>query len=260
MFATSLPILAVTLLASPAQGGDCVSSPEPVIEALSSTLVTVSAGPDLPNTPSPTTFADAWALRFEEAVRLAAGRDERLSRSEAYRLGELDGWEALFADDARAVLFPTGQETMSVSKLVEIGRERALKSAKSAAGSDGRLSLPDGENKLYKRLRKDFLWLRGKLPIPPSRTREELAAIAEPLVLEAIDAGTAVKLPGPPPYAAGRKPIIERLEHPASNTWGDVFLVEGRIYWSRAASAGPSAALVGWYDIGPMPPPAVPES
>lgn len=251
---------AVRFLLAAAAAGDCTAVPEPGLATVSSTIAAATTAPDLPNTPSPATFAEAWARRFEEAVRLGAGADARLSRSEAMRMDELDGWEGLFGDDARAILFPSGQQTMSVPVLLEKARARALTSATSASGGDGRLSLPDGSTKLYGSLRRDFLWLRGKLGLARSRTPAELGAIAGRIVLAAIDAGTAVRLPAVPPNAAGRKPILERLEHPASNTWGEVFLVEGRIYWSRAASAGPSVPLVGWYDAGPMPPPASPSS
>lgn len=109
--------------------------------------------------PSSRTFANAWSSEFSKAVKNAAGRDGRLSRSEARRIAEP------FRDNALNYFDSTGKQSVSVGVLESSGRAYAEATARRAAGSDGRLSKADAA-KLPADLRADFAWLQGVTESP----------------------------------------------------------------------------------------------
>lgn len=244
-----------TLLLFPASGlaapldGSCVEPGASPVRVIAEALA-AAAAPDLPNTPNPAVFASAWTRRFEEAVTRAAARDGRLSRSEAKRISEREGFESLFSDDALAILSSTGQQTISIARIVELAHARALASATTAAGADGRLSLADG-TKLRTTLRADFQWLRGKGGPGSGRTDAQLTADVRAEAERALLFSTARKLAGPPASVMGRNPIVDRIDHPSSKTWASVWMANGQIYLSRASSS--PSPLVGWYHVGAVP-------
>ncbi len=205
----------------------------------------------LPNVPSVKTFTDAWTKKFEETVRTAAGKDGRLSVTEARRIAErVDGGQH-FSDNAVGYLNATKQKSVSVSKLVQSGRAYAQASAQSAAGADGRLSFADGQ-KLRPDLRDDFLFLRGKTVEAVQPTPQQLKTDVTDFILRAFDNGTARKLSGPPAIVKGRKPVVEQLPHAPSNTRLSAYVADGRVYVSRSSNQT-GTGLVGWYDVGPVP-------
>lgn len=205
----------------------------------------------LPNAPSPKAFVDAWTKQFEAALRAAAGKDGRLSVTEARRIAERVDGGRHFSDNAVAFLRSTKQKSVSVAKLVEAGRGYAQASASAVAGKDGRLSLADGK-KLRPDLRDDFLFLRGKTVEAVQPTPQQLKADVQDLVLRGFDNGTAKKLSGPPAVVKGRKPIFEQLPHAPSNTRLTAFVANSRVYVSRSSNQT-GTGLVGWYDVGPLP-------
>jgi hypothetical protein len=207
--------------------------------------------PILPKTPTVKAFTEAWTRKFAETVREAAGKDGRLSRTEAARIAEKAGGASLFSDNAVNYLEATGQKTVSAEKLIEAGRVYAERAATSAAGTDGLVSYVDA-TKLPKDLQADFLYLRGKGPIDVvERTPEQLRADVTDSVLRALDAGTLVKLSGPPAVVRGRSPVVENIPHDVSATRATAFVADGQIYISRASQT--PSPLVGWYKVGPLP-------
>lgn len=196
---------------------------------------------------------EAYETFARGVIDEAAARDKRLSRSEAHRIKErLDGGRFI-SEEAVDYLYDRGQQTVAASKLVSDLTAAFEAAAASAAGPGGRLSLNDA-SKLPARFRADFLYLRGQGPIdPPSRTREQLVTLVRGIVLNAFDEGTAIKLSMPPRVVRGRKELFEHLAHPASNTALTAYIANNQIYVSRSASH--PTPLVGWYKVGPVPPP-----
>ncbi len=206
--------------------------------------------PILPNTPTPKAFADAWAKKLEEVLKEGAGKDGRLSITEARRIAERADGGRLFSDNAVAWLNAKGQNSVSVGKLVGEARAYAEAQGRAVAGKDGRISYADAQ-KLRKDLQDDFLYLRGKIVDAPQRTPEQLHADVRDMALRAFDNGTAVKLSGPPAVVKGRRELVEYLPHAPSNTILRAWVADGRVYVSRAANR--PTPLVGWYDLGPLP-------
>jgi len=112
--------------------------------------------------PSPATFAEAWAKQFEKSVKKVAGTDGRLSVNEAKKLSETTGPGKAFADEAVDFFQRSGQQTVSVPKLVSTLRGQVEAAAKKAAGADGRLSAEDMA-KLPRHLQADVAVLKGDL-------------------------------------------------------------------------------------------------
>lgn len=205
--------------------------------------------PILPTTPTAKAFTDAWTRKFDEVVRAAAGRDGRLSVTEAKRISErLDGGP-FFSDNASSYLAATGQQTVSVTKLVDAARAYAANQANAAARADGKVSYEDAK-KMRPDLRDDFLYLRGKIVEGTQPTPQQLATDVKDVVLRAFDNGTARKLSGPPASVRGRNELF-LINHDPSKTTLRGYVAEGRVYVSRGSSA--PSPLVGWYDVGPMP-------
>lgn len=132
--------------------------------------------PRIPTTPSPRLFAETWSTDFKEAVKKAAGKDGRLTMSEATKLAARPDADKVFADNAINYLKATGKQSVSVEVLASSAKAYALRSAEVAAGADGKLSLADGA-KLPSDLKEDFFMLRGKTvpgttPIPGSALLE----------------------------------------------------------------------------------------
>jgi hypothetical protein len=131
--------------------------------------------------PSPATFADAWAKQFEKSVKKVAGTDGRLSLNEAKKLAETTGPGKAFADEAMDFFQSTGQQTVSVPKLVSTLREKVEASAKRAAGADGRLSSADLA-KLPKHLQADVALLKGDLGAAKPSLQAELSTLTKGLL------------------------------------------------------------------------------
>jgi hypothetical protein len=198
-------------------------------------------------------FTQEWTTRFEAAIKSAAGRDGRLSRTEARRLGERTDSAGLFSDSAVKLIDSFGTQSASVNKLVDVARVEVERAAKLAAGPDGRLSLADAK-KLPIDLRDDFKWLRSSGVEPKQYTDAELKAVVKAEVLAYLDGGRATKLSGPPAVVRGRRPVVENIPHPASNTRAIAYVADGTIYLSRASPV--PSPLVGWYKVGKLPPPS----
>ncbi len=115
----------------------------------------------IPTTPSPRVFAETWSTDFKEAVKKAAGKDGRLTMSEATKLAARPDADKVFADNAINYLKATGKQSVSVEVLATSAKAYALRAAEVAAGKDGKLSLADGA-KLPNDLKEDFFMLRGK--------------------------------------------------------------------------------------------------
>lgn len=120
--------------------------------------------PRIPKTPSAATFAATWSADFRAAVTKAAGRDGRLTLSEATKLAARTDADRLFADNAVNYLKATGKQSASVEVLARAAHAYAQRAAEVAAGPDQRVSLADGA-KLPVDLKEDFFFLRGK-PAP----------------------------------------------------------------------------------------------
>ncbi len=117
--------------------------------------------PRIPNTPSVKTFVETWSSDFTAAMKKAAGKDGRLTLSEAKKLAQSSGPEKMFADDAVDYLQRTGKKSVSVSVIAAEMKAFAQRAAESAAGPDGKVSLADGK-KLPQVLEDDFFLMRGK--------------------------------------------------------------------------------------------------
>lgn len=202
--------------------------------------------------PTVSAFTEEWARRFEAAVRKASGKDGRISVTEARRLAEATSSDGLFSDTAVKVLDSFSQKTMSVNKLIDIARLEVELAVRDAAGPDGRLSLKDA-TRLPADIQDDFAWLRVSGVEPKQYTEAELKAAVTAEVLRALNDGTAKKLSAPPASVRGRRPVVESIPHPATNTRAIAYVANDTIYISRAASTPTS--LVGWYEVGPLPPP-----
>lgn len=210
--------------------------------------------PRLGNNPTVGVSTEAWTEVAERVVVDEAGKDGRLTRAGAHRIGQRLGGERLWADNVHGFFDDTGQKSVSARKLIGLLATDFESSAREAAGPDGRLSLIDAR-RLPDRFQPDFLYLRGKGPVdPPVRTHEQLVADVRQAVLAAVDGGTAVQLPMPPWQVRGVRPLIEHLPHPASATHFRAFIADNVIYVARGANR--PTPLVGWYRIGPVPPAA----
>ncbi len=117
--------------------------------------------PRIPTTPSPAKFVETWSTDFKDAVRRAAGKDGRLSASEATRLAARPDADKLFADTAVQYFADTGKKTVSVDVIAREMKAYAQRAAEQAAGPDKKLSLEDGK-KLPNDLKDDFFFMRGK--------------------------------------------------------------------------------------------------
>lgn len=117
--------------------------------------------PRIPNAPSPRLFTETWSTDFKEAVKKAAGKDGRLTLSEAKKLAAHPEADHVFADNAISYLKTTGKQSVSVEVLTTSMKAYAQRAAEQAAGPDGKLSLADGA-KLPTDLVEDFFMLRGK--------------------------------------------------------------------------------------------------
>ena len=132
--------------------------------------------PRIPTTPSPRVFAETWSTDFKEAVKKAAGKDGRLTMSEATRLVARPDADKVFADNAINYLKATGKQSVSLEVLATSAKAYALRAAEVAAGNDGKLSLADGA-KLPNDLKEDFFMLRGKTV--PGTTPAPASALGE---------------------------------------------------------------------------------
>ncbi len=209
--------------------------------------------PIFKSAPTVKAFTQEWTTRFEAALKLAAGRDGRVSRTEAKRLAERTDSNGLFSDSAVKMLDSFGQQSASVNKLVDVARIEVERAAKLAAGPDGKLSLADA-NKLPVDLRDDFKWLRTSGVEPKQYTDAELQAVVKREVLAYLDSGRGTKLSAPPAIVRGRRPTVENIPHAASNTRASAYVADGNIYISRASPV--PSPLVGWYKVGKLPAPS----
>ncbi|MHB8877373.1 MAG: nuclease A inhibitor family protein [Myxococcaceae bacterium] len=208
----------------------------------------------MPTIGTPKTFTAAWIKKFTEVVEVAAGKDGRLSLTEARRIAERTDGGQFMADNAVNYLLAKGQKSVSKQKLIDAAASYVLAKTTAAAGPDGRLSLADGKTKLPADLKDDFLSLRGLLPAGPQRSAEQLRRDVREQVLRALDSGGMVKLSGPPAIVRGRQPTVEHATHEPTNTSYEAWGAEGNVYVSRGASGPPPHPEVGWYKLGPVAP------
>jgi hypothetical protein len=115
----------------------------------------------IPATPSVRTFVETWTTDFKAAVKQAAGKDGRLTLSEAQKLAKHPEADHVFADNAINYLKQTGKQSVGVETLAAEMKAYAERSARAAAGTDGRITLAEGA-KLPGDLVEDFFLLRGK--------------------------------------------------------------------------------------------------
>lgn len=132
--------------------------------------------PTLGNGPSPKQFATAWTRGFAAAVRDAAGRDGRLSLNEARQIAKRSDGLAVYGDNAVNYLEKTGQQSVSVEKLIGKGHDYAFALAERVSGGNNRVSLVEAED-LPADLRADFMALRGR-PIANAPVAQKLDAAA----------------------------------------------------------------------------------
>lgn len=201
-------------------------------------------------TPTPEQFADAHRNRFADVLRDAAGKDGRLSRSEAGRVDDRGDPDWLVANNAADFFERTGQKTVSVEKLIRVIHEDAAGEASAVAGPNQRLSLIEARD-LPERFRADFFYLRGK-GLPARVDPSDVRAWAVQQVEAALDQESATRLAGPPWQVRGQRPI-GIVEHPATHTRARIYMARDQLYFSRSAPAGPGVSLVGWYHVGPVP-------
>jgi hypothetical protein len=202
-------------------------------------------------TPTPAQFASAVRDRFAETIKNAAGADGRLSVSEAKKIAGKDDPDWIVADNAVDTIEKAGQKTMSAEKLLGRIYDDALTSAEAVAGPNQKLSLLEARL-LPKNLQAEFFYLRGK-GLPDRVEPQDVKSYAAGVVMEAMDTNSLAKLSGPPWQVMGKDPVVEDLQHPATGTRATVYVVNDQIYFSRAASAGPGVAFVGWYHAGALP-------
>src|SRR4051812_38385446 len=100
--------------------------------------------PRIPSAPSARVFAETWTADFKEAVKKAAGKDGRLTLSEAKKLAARPDADKVFADNAINYLKATGKQSVSVEVLAASAKAYAQRAAEVAAGPDGKISLADG--------------------------------------------------------------------------------------------------------------------
>ncbi|MHB8878382.1 MAG: phosphatase domain-containing protein [Myxococcaceae bacterium] len=115
----------------------------------------------LPPNPTAAQFAEAWTKEIlEPAVKALAGRDGRLSATEAGKTSTLTGAASHAADNLKDVFQATGaKSSAAVSTVLAAGRRYALEAAQRAAGADGRISAADMAK--LASLQADFSFLRG---------------------------------------------------------------------------------------------------
>ena len=144
--------------------------------------------PRIPSTPSVKTFTETWSADFKDAVTKAAGKNGKLSVSEAKKLAASATPDKMFADTALNLLKAAGNTAQSIDSLVSSAKAYAQRAAQVAAGPDGKLSLADGA-KLPSDLVEDFFMLRGKTA--PGTTPVVVGGSALPELKTKLDAATA---------------------------------------------------------------------
>lgn len=117
--------------------------------------------PRIPSTPTVARFVQVWSTDFKEAVKKAAGKDGRLTLSEAQKLAKHPEADHLFADNAVSYLQNSGKKSVSIDVLASEMKAYAQRAAEAVAGADGKIGLGEGK-KLPGDLVEDFFMLRGK--------------------------------------------------------------------------------------------------
>jgi hypothetical protein len=112
----------------------------------------------------------AYREAFGPAIREAAGKDGRISRSEAERMADRDDAGQLVADNMQNFFDRTGQKSVSAEKFVNVVGDYAERQAERHAGPNQRLSLVEIRN-LPDDLVADLQHLRGKDDLAPVSTR-----------------------------------------------------------------------------------------
>ena len=142
----------------------------------------------LKTAPTPQKLADAWTRGFAAAVRDAAGKDKRLSKSEGKKVREP------YADNVKNWFKATGQSSVSIEKVIGSGHAYAEATGIRVAGADGRISLKDAA-KLPVDLKNEYFQLRGKAPASAATAPAALAKAAtlDALASAALEAESAVE-------------------------------------------------------------------
>ncbi len=206
----------------------------------------------LNSAPTPAKLAEGWEQRFGPPLRRAAGRDGVLTGAAIDRLAQETNTDREAADNAKAILDASGQRSMNVEKMLKLIGAATVNGAQNAVGPTGKIALERAEL-LPANLRPDFLLMRGRLPEVAPLSPAEVRRIITQMALDALDNGTAQKISGVPYGARGVRALVERVEHPASNTHFRISIIRNQVWISRASQV--PSPLVGWYKIGAAPSP-----
>jgi len=206
--------------------------------------------PRITTAPTPAQFAAAWKEEVADKVRAHAGRDGRLSTTEARRMAERLDSGKLAADNAVNYLAALGQDSVSVEKFLGDAEAYVKAQGENVAGANGRISLVEARL-LPPDLRQDFEVLRGTAATPTPPDEAQLRTRVLDLVTHFLDDGAGTRLSRAPASVRGRRPYIENVPHPATRTRAIVYVAGGNVYLSRAASE--PSPLVGWYKVGKLP-------
>jgi hypothetical protein len=112
----------------------------------------------IPSAPSPTRLAEGWEERFGPVLRRIAGRDGVVTHAAIDRLAEETNTDAAAADNAKAILTASGQQSMRVDKMLKligaantVGAERATGHTRRASWRGHRpLGLSGGSVSLHR--------------------------------------------------------------------------------------------------------------
>jgi hypothetical protein len=207
-----------------------------------------------PNAPTPRAFADAWVGAARSTLTKEAGRDQRLTRAAAVRVGEAADFGQFAMDNLRSFFDRTGQKSVSVTVFLAAEHARIEAAASAVAGNGNRVSLAEGE-RLPSDLRQDFKALRGRIPASfVALTGQALIDASVTQARAAFANGTATLLAVPPPAVRGRQPIIEDVVHTVVGHKFDLYIAANRLWGSMAADRA-GTGLVGFYNLGPKPTP-----
>lgn len=206
--------------------------------------------PVLKNAPSPQEFANRWTRGFAKAVRDASGRDGRLSRNEGSQIAERGDALVRYADNVAGWFEATGQQSVSVDKLIAHGHAYAKANGERVAGDNQKMSLLEARS-LPADLRPDFFELRGKEDPIASHT------VVEEDLKRALDSGAGIY------FADRREPAIrhanafgaDELEaavaHNADGTFDDVTVSAGPTGRAAADAAVSGMRAFADHALGP---------
>jgi hypothetical protein len=175
--------------------------------------------PKLQLNPTPAAFARAWTQEvLKPALEKLAGSDGKLTKAEASGTSALTGAAKFAADNALDVFTATKvKNSTSVATALKAGEKLALAAAKSAAGSDGKLSVADMDT--LTKFKADFGFL-----VTPQNENREIGVVSDLDSTVIPPEKNGVK---PAPYA-GVAALYNELELGSGGAAGDVHYVTAR--------------------------------